>query len=175
MAADPNATGGQTTVLESKSVPIDLGSGRKSVVFVPGPIVNRFNVTGDVAAGAGYIKRTRKATTVEVFDNASSTTASKTRTVEKAEWYEPPNLSSGASGGRVVQIPIGSKTTKGNERIATLHFPSAANNAVISNWLYKYLTAHKPVWFKTESGQRYAVVDGSGIADLNPGNDAPAE
>ena len=174
MAADPNASTGEGTVtLESKSVPIDLGSGREGAVFVPGDIVNRFNVgSGTTAAISGMVLRKRKGGTIQLYENAVDITG-ESKTVEAAEWYEPPRLK-GGGGGRAVSFQTGHTTPKGTKRMATLRFPGGATNAVISNWLYKNLIAHKPVWFKTESGSRYAIIDGSGIPDLNPGNHKPA-
>jgi hypothetical protein len=155
---------------------MNIGSGRTVLVPVPQSIIDYFNLTAAVVAGATTgVARERKAHTRRVFNRDSlTTTVVKTVGVGVSRWQDVGGRKRGGRGsGKLIKIPTEllydtANPAKGH-RLVSLRIPNAATNYAIAMWINTVFTAHKPAYFLTPSGQQYPVAVPN-IADPNPGN-----
>jgi hypothetical protein len=157
-------------------VPINLGSNRVSYVSVRGDVLDYFGIKEPTAAEQKMLEVVKKTTgKINRFGaGLGDTSPTEVATDTTIRFYRPPTLGSSGSGRRVIvptELVHSGKTTV---RKVTMHFPSLATLAVISDWLYTNCATHKPGYFISPSGRRLLVVGKGTITDLNPGNSTPA-
>lgn len=180
MAGTKTTTDADAALLVKKrlwySIPIDIGSSRKAFVSVRGDALDYFNVTEPTASAGGLTEVIKKTSgTISRYGaGLGDTTPTEVPTDTTHRYTRPPRLSSG-SGGRRIIVPTELITPKKNVRVHCMRFPSSAINAAISVWLFENIKVHKPTWFKTEYGTRYAVVAKGSVTDINSGNQKSAD
>lgn len=179
MAANPTPVSveDQADLVKKRIVvacPIDLGAGRKGIVYVREDIREYFSIPKP-AAGSQMVMTTRKATGRNNYRGGildDTPTLSQFEEGTTLRFPTVPRLGR-IFGGRHVVVETEKKSPKGTIRTVTIVFPQLAVIAAISDWLFTNCTTKKPSKFKTESGVWRAVVSKGSIPDINPGRSAP--
>ena len=158
-------------------VPIDLGGAlgkrRMTSVRVRGDIADRLNIAGGTEEAAMKMIE-REGYTYTRYTDASVSTG-KQVTVGKARFARPPSKSR-RGGGKAIRVPLGyPASAKGGIRMGTINFPTAAIDAVISDWLATNAKTNEPTYFLNNRGVQVGVVAKGAIADLNPGKEQATE
>lgn len=151
-------------------IPIDLGSGRQGGVKVNDDQISYFGIVKPTGTAEEMITRKRKDYSRRVYKGLNDATGDVVA-VRASEWKTPVKGSKGVTGKKVT-IPTALKTTAGNTRMTTIHFPSNATVGAISNWLFTVMVKNRPTTFLL-NGNSYAVL--KAVGDVNPGNVEPDE
>lgn len=150
---------------------IDIGSGRKDVVAVRADVADYFNMADETVATGGAYKVIERANTGrELYVDLGDTTPVQSAN-ETINRFALPKRLTAAGGGKIIVVPTALMTTKKNIRTARIHFPSKANLAAISNFLFAKCVKDTPAYFITPRGVRRAVVE-IAAADINANEDA---
>jgi hypothetical protein len=179
------------SVKESEIIvlPIILGgvgeAARKGNVYLYRGVADYFGVSEaaiTAAQSAGGMKlQTRTFTSKKTFKGIwDQTGADSTKGAGTKKFFTPPSLDADVAGKTIIVPTERTYTRTVNQktvtytRVTSIKVPTGAILAVISDWIHTNFVTHRPAWFKTESGHKYAVISKGSITDLNPGNEATA-